>query len=163
MFGFVHRLWPSSLRQSGRAVPTDKGEDADAIRLLVITQDDNFFLFIHRVASGCGWETRLARTVERGLQVLDEFRAPVAIYDWPAMEQDWRCDVDRLAARPDRPCVLLASRVDDEYLSAELVRHGGFDVIPRTADEERLIRNIRFAGFFRKNSQTARGGQSFAR
>ncbi|HTA45665.1 MAG TPA: hypothetical protein VK789_24625 [Bryobacteraceae bacterium] len=162
MFGFVNRLWPSSLRQRGRGVPGNTG-DADPIRLLVITQDDDFFLFIHRVASGCGWETRLARTVERGLQVLDEFRASVAIYDWPTADQDWRCDVDRLAAISDRPCVLLASRVDDEYLSAELVRHGGFDVIPRAAGADRFIRNIQFAGFFRKNSQMARGGQPLPR
>lgn len=162
MFGFVNRLWPWLLRQPGRGVPGKMG-DGDLIRLLVITQDDNFSLFIHRVASGCGWETRMAKTVECGLQVLDEFRASVAIYDWPTAEQDWRCDVDRLAAIPDRPCVLLASRVDDEYLSAELVRHGGFDVIPRSADADRYIRNIQFAGFFRKNSQMARGGQPFSR
>lgn len=162
MFGFVNRLWRSSLRTAGPGVPRETG-DEDPTRVLVITQDDNFFLFIHRVASGCGWETRLVRTVERGLQVLDEFRASVAIYDWPLTEQDWRFDVDLLAARPDRPSVLLASRVDDEYLSAELVRHGGFDVIPRSADADRFVREIQFAGFFRKNSQVARGGQPFPR
>lgn len=158
-FGFVQRLWPASRRRP----EAETREDGGAMHLLVVTGDDDFFLFIHRVATGLGWEVRLARTVERGLQMLDEFRASVAIYDWPAAEQDWRCDVDRLAAQPDHPCILLASRVDDEYLRAELVRHGGFNVIPRTADAERLVRNIRFAGFFRNNSQTARGGLPFLR
>ncbi len=161
-FGFSHRLWPSFLRQDARLAQED-AEDGNRIRLLVVTRDDNFFLFIHRVSTERGWETRLARTVEQGLQVLDEFRASVAIYDWPATEQDWRYDVDRLTARADRPCVLLASRVDDEYFCAELVRHGGFDVIPRSADADRLIRKIQFAGFFRKSSQKARGGQPFLR
>lgn len=156
MFGFVNRLWPSSLRQPGRGAVNR--EDTNLIRLLVITEDDSFFLSIQRVASNSGWETRLARTVERGVQMLDEFRPSVAIYDWPAPEQDWRCEVDRLTAKPDHPCVLLASRVDDEYLGAELVRHGGFNVIPRSADAERLIRNIQSAGFFRRSSQMARGG-----
>lgn len=160
MFGFVNRLWPSS---TGRGGAARDGADGDLIRLLVITEDDGFFLALHRVATGCGWETRLARTVERGLQMLDEFRASVAIFDWPATERDWRCDVDRLTARPGHPCVLLASRVDDEYLSAELVRHGGFDVIPRSAESDRLVRNIQFASFFRRNSQMARGGQPFLR
>lgn len=159
-FGLVNRLWPPSLRRQGREVREDT-EDANRMRLLVVTQDDNYFLSIHRTATDCGWETRLARTVERGLQVLVEFRASVAIYDWPATEQDWRGDVDRLTAIPDHPCVLLASRVDDEYLGAELVRHGGFDVIPRSADADRLVRNIQFADFFRKNSRAARGGQPF--
>lgn len=162
IFGFVNRLWPLFLRQPSRVAASSQ-EDENLIRLLVITQDDNFSLYIHQVAMGRGWETRLARTVDRGLQVLDEFRATVAIYDWPEMEQDWRFDVDRLAARPDHPCVLLASRVADEYLSAELVRHGGFDVIPRSAGADRFVRNIQSAGFFRKNSQMARGGQPFSR
>src|SRR5580658_6073395 len=115
MFGFAHRLWLSSRRHQARQSAED-AENSDRIRLLVVTPDDSFFLFVHRVATGRGWETRLARTMERGLQVLDEFQASVAIYDWPETEQDWRCDVDRLTARADHPCVLLASRVDDEYL-----------------------------------------------
>ena len=137
------------------------GEDKNVIRLLVVTQDDEFFLSVHGVTTGCGWEARMVRTVERGLQVLDEFRASVAIYDWPGTEEDWRFDVDRLTARPDHPCVLLASRVNDEYLGAELVRHGGFDVIPRSVNADRLIRNIQFAYFFRRSA--VRGGRSFAR
>ncbi len=93
--------------------------------------------------------------------MLDEFPASVAIYDWPETEQDWRCNVDRLTARPNHPCILLASRVDDEYLAAELVRHGGFDVIPRAADAERLIRNIQFACFFRRiRRRRGEAGQS---
>lgn len=137
-------------------------EDPEAIiRLLVVTQDDKFYLSVHEVTTGCGWETRMVRTVERGLHALDEFPASVAIYDWPGTEEDWRFNVDRLTARPDHPCLLLASPVDDEYLCAELVRHGGFDVIPRSADADRLIRNVQFAYFFRRSQ--VRGGRSFVR
>ncbi len=150
------------MRQTNRSTPCNR-EDLDGIRLLVITQDDNFFLFINRLASDRGWETRLVRTVEQSLQMPDEFHASVAIYDWPATDQDWRRDVDRLAARQDHPSVLLASRVDDEYLDAELVRHGGFDVIPRSADADRFARNIQSAGFFRRNLQMGRGEKPFSR
>lgn len=137
-------------------------EDPEAIvRLLVVTQDDNLYLSVHEAATGCGWETRMVRTVERGLLALDEFPASVAIYDWTGTEEDWRFGVDRLAAQPDHPCVLLASPVDDDYLRAELVRHGGFDVIPRFADADRLIRNIQFAYFFRRSK--VRGGRPFVR
>ena len=125
MFDFFNRRWRSTPSHRTREVPGDS-EDQNLIRLLVVTQDDNFFLSVHEVATGCGWEARMVRTVERGLQIPDEFRASVAIYDWPATEDNWRLDVERLTARPDHPCVLLASPVDDEYLRAELVRHGGF-------------------------------------
>src|SRR5579863_8050014 len=155
MFDFLNRWRRLSRRHQMREVPED------VIRLLVVTKDDNFYLSVHGVATGCGWDTRVVRTVERGLLALDEFPASVAIYDWPGTEEDWRFDVDRLTARPDHPCVMLASPVDDEYLCAELVRHGGFDVIPRSADADRLIRNIQFAYFFQRNK--ARGGRSFVR
>jgi hypothetical protein len=60
--------------------------------------------------------------------------------------------MDRLSSLPDHPCLLLASPVDDEYLCAEVVRHGGFDVMPRSASQDRIIGNIRFASFSRNNS-----------
>jgi hypothetical protein len=160
MFDFFNRRWRSTPRHPVRQVPGDS-EDQNLIRLLVVTRDDNFFLSVHEVATGCGWEARMVRTVERGLQILDEFRASVAIYDRAATEDNWRLDVERLTAGPDHPCVLLASPVDDEYLRAELVRHGGFDVIPRSADADRLVRNIQFAYFFRISK--VRGGRSFVR
>jgi DNA-binding response OmpR family regulator len=155
MFDFLNRWRRLSPNHQMREAP------GAIIRLLVVTQDDNLYLSVHGVATECGWETRMVRTVERGLQALDEFPASVAIYDWPGTEEDWRFEVDRLTARPDHPSVLLASPVDDEYLCAELVRHGGFDVIPRSADADRLIRNVQFAHFFRRNK--VRGGGSFVR
>ncbi|MGA2716103.1 MAG: hypothetical protein ABSG41_23640 [Bryobacteraceae bacterium] len=162
MSGFLDRWRRSSPRHQTGEVHED-AEDKNLIRVLVVTRDDNFFLSVHGVATDSGWETRMVRTVERGLQILDEFRASVAIYDWRTTEDDWRFDMDRLTGRPDHPCVLLASVVDDEYLRAEVVRHGGFDVIPRSADTDRLISNIQFAHFFRRSSQTVRGGRPFVR
>jgi hypothetical protein len=128
---------------------------AEDIRLLVITRDDRFSDLVHDAAAACGWEFQHTGTVESGLDVLRSFRASVAIYDWPASdppgESDWRSAMDRLSAQPDHPCLLLASPVDDQYLCAEVVRHGGFDVMPRSASQDRIIGNIRFASFSRSN------------
>jgi hypothetical protein len=121
------------------------------VRLLVITRDDRFSRSVHGAAAACGWEIQHTGTVESGLDVLRRFPASVAIYDWPASEEDWRPALDRLSAVPDHPCLLLASPVDDEYLCAEVVRHGGFDVMPRSASQDRIIGNIRFASFSRSN------------
>jgi hypothetical protein len=88
---------------------------------------------------------RLTRNVEESLHALDSFPAHLVIYDWMPETNDWRLAVDKLSSRRDHPCILLASRVVDEYLWAELVSHGGFDVIPRSADTEQLIRSVRFA------------------
>jgi hypothetical protein len=154
MFDFLHR-W----RRSSVSPHFDEAQH----KLMVVTRDDDFFVVVHGAATGCGWEVRRAGTVELGVLDMEGFRASVAIYDWPASEEDWKNAVDRLASLPDRPCVLLASPVDDQYLDAEVARHGGFDVIPRSASPERIISAIEFAAFFRKNSLTTRGGRSFVR
>ena len=138
MFDFLHRR---------RHV--DNAEDKTIVRLLVITRDDRFSASVQDAAKACGWEFQHTGTVESGVDVLREFPASVAIYDWPATEEDWRPAMDRLSALPDHPCLLLASPVADEYLCAELVRHGGFDVMPRSAPRDRIIGNIRFASFSR--------------
>jgi RND family efflux transporter MFP subunit len=123
----------------------DATEDKNTVRVLVITRDDRFSTSVHDAAAACGWEIQHTGTVEHGLDVLREFPASVAIFDWPAPEEDWRPAMDRLSALPDHPCLLLASPVGDQYLCAEVVRHGGFDVMPRSASQDRIIGNIRFA------------------
>jgi len=49
----------------------------------------------------------------------------VVVYDWNPDNGNGRMAVDRFAARTDHPCVLLASKVIDDYLLAEFVRRGG--------------------------------------
>ena len=134
MFDFLHRR---------RHV--DEAGDKKVLRLLVITRDEKFSHSVQDAAAACGWEFQHTGTIESGLDVLRQFPASVAIYDWPASEEDWRPAMDRLSALPGHPCLLLASPVADEYLCAELVRHGGFDVMPRSASQDRMIGNIRFA------------------
>jgi RND family efflux transporter MFP subunit len=141
MFDFLAR-WRQSC---SHAQHVDAPEDKNIVRLLVITRDDRFSTSVQDAATACGWEFHHTGTIESGLDALREFPASVAIYDWPVSEEDWRPAMDRLSALPHHPCLLLASPVDDEYLCAELVRHGGFDVIPRTASQDRIIGNIRFA------------------
>jgi hypothetical protein len=56
------------------------------------------------------------------------------------------------------PCILLASRVYDQYLLNEVVRCGGFDVLPKSGSREQFARTLRFAWFRKENSQNHRAG-----
>jgi DNA-binding NtrC family response regulator len=159
MFDFAARLRLLSRRNPTSEV-AEAPEGKNTLRLLLVTRDDDLSCSVQNAAARCGWQMRLARSVEQSIPVLDEFRAPLVIYDWNPEEGDWRFAVDCLTARPDRPSVLLASPVVDQYLWAELVRHGGFEVIPRSANVEQLIRSVRFA---QRSSDVKRGGRSFSR
>jgi DNA-binding response OmpR family regulator len=149
MFDFAGRLrLPSRTNRASESTPEV------SIKLVLITPDDDLYLSVQKAAKHCGWELLRARSVEQSLQTLNRFPARLVIYDWTPEDEDWRSAIDRLSARPDRPCILLASRVIDEYLWAELVTHGGFDVIHRSADPEQLIRAVQFA---HRSTDIARG------
>lgn len=150
MFDFAGRL-----RHSSRG-----DRNSEAIKLLLITPDDDLYLSVHNAAKRCEWQLERARSVEQSLHTLDTFPARIVIYDWTPQDDDWRFAIDRLSARPHHLCILLASRVIDEYLWAELVTHGGFDVISRSADTEQLIRSVRFA---HRSTDITRGGRSLPR
>jgi hypothetical protein len=100
------------------------------------------------------------RTVEKACSFWGISCRASFIYDWILEKEDWRVAVDLLAASPGHPCILLASRAVDNYLWEELLRRGGFDVIPRSATVECLAGNIRFACFSLRRSPLSREPQS---
>src|SRR5277367_2678610 len=114
MFDFAGRLrLPSRTNRTSEAAPEI------SIKLLLVTPDDDLYLSVHHVAKLCGWELQRERSLEQSLHTLDRFPARLVIYDWTHESDDWRFAIDRLSTRPDHPCILLASRVIDEYLWAE--------------------------------------------
>jgi len=50
-----------------------------------------------------------------------------------------------LSSSRHRPCVLLVSRVVDDYLWNEVVRRGGYDVLSKPLREEEVARAIKLA------------------
>lgn len=71
--------------------------------------------------------------------------APVVLFDrdWPGTE--WKTDVERLAASPHHACVILVSGVADVYLWEELIRRGGYDVLPKPLQADKVARIVKLA------------------
>jgi DNA-binding response OmpR family regulator len=138
MFDFAGRL------RGNRALEGASASRA-AVSLLVLTRDVTLCDSASEAAARCHWDLRLAETIDAGLQILCGFPARVIIYDWNSETDDWSSAVDRLTGLPHSPRILLASRVVDEYLWTELLNHGGFDVISRSAAPDELIQSVRFA------------------
>ena len=76
---------------------------------------------------------------------MTRFRSPVILYDrdWPNAE--WRSTVYSFANSPQRPCVILTSRVADEYLWQELIRWGGHDLLAKPLRREDVSRALKLA------------------
>lgn len=76
--------------------------------------------------------------------------AAVVIFDRDLAVSDWREDLERLAGKNKRACLILLSKVADEYLFDEVVRRGGFDVATKPVREDELGRLVKLAVNFWK-------------
>jgi FixJ family two-component response regulator len=79
------------------------------------------------------------------LTALSKLESPIIIWDRDLTSGDWRNIVHALASLPQRPCVLLLSRVVDDYLWNEVVRVGGYDVLSKPLKEAEVVRVVRLA------------------
>jgi DNA-binding response OmpR family regulator len=128
------------------------------IRLLAITANDRFYSSLVEIAASCGWEIRRAGSIKEGLDVARAQSMPLLLLDWDEDGHDWRGEVRRLATAPGHPCVLLSSRVADENMRQEVIRFQGYDVLPRSADRDQIVRTIRFAWFWITRAQRFHDG-----
>lgn len=80
--------------------------------------------------------------------------SPVILYDrdWPNAE--WRTTVHSFATSEQRPCVILMSRVADEYLWQELIHWGGHDLVTKPLRAEDVSRTLKLALSYWKSART---------
>jgi len=149
MFRWVERLVLGS--KSRAADVTD--EAVSVVRLLAITENDRFYATLVDIASSSGWEIRRASSVQDGLDLLHTAGLPLILFDWDENGDNWRDAVKRLCSSPHHPCVLLASRFVDDNLRQEVLRFRGYDVLPKGAEREEIVRMIQFAWFWVTRSQ----------
>lgn len=90
-------------------------------------------------------DVRFAESCDEAYSVANQLSAPVILLDrdWP--ETEWRTAVERLTASPHRACVILVSGVSDGYLSQELIRRGGYDVLPKPLQADKVARVVKLA------------------
>jgi DNA-binding response OmpR family regulator len=106
-------------------------------------------------ARAIGWELKLLETVDQAVSCAGSEFVALVILDRDLSEHSWRRSVQRLANARSTPCVLLASSVVDPYLFQELVKRGGFDVIPKPIQSKELARLGRLAFAHWKSQHTS--------
>lgn len=110
---------------------------------LVVNQQDR-----HVLASAFGQnplDVRFAESCEEACSVANQLTAPVILLDrdWP--DTEWRTAVERLTASPHHACVILMSGVSDDYLWQELIRRGGYDVLSKPLQADKVARVVKLA------------------
>ncbi len=91
------------------------------------------------------WEIHFATSREEARDSVSRLHAPVMLFDrdWP--NEEWRTAVQSFASSPHRSCVILASRVADDYLWQELIRCGGYDLLAKPLRAGEVSRALKLA------------------
>jgi CheY-like chemotaxis protein len=94
------------------------------------------------------WKIHFATSREEAWDAVSRLHAPVILFDrdWP--NEEWRTAVQSFASSPHRSCVLLASRVADDYLWQELIRYGGYDLLAKPFRAGEVTRALKLAFSF---------------
>ena len=73
----------------------------------------------------------------------------VILCDRDLAASNWREALAKLVATAPGSHVILASRVNDDQLWQEVIRLGGYDVLTKPFQQERVMRSINYAGLTR--------------
>jgi DNA-binding NtrC family response regulator len=108
-------------------------------------------------------EVHFAESREEAWDAVNRLSAPVILYDrdWPNAE--WRTTVQAFASAPQRSCVILASRVADDYLWQELVRSGGHDLLTKPFRADDAARALKLASSFWTNARARTRSSALSR
>ena len=157
MFEIVRRLKTS---RQAEALPRNSGDlDGSAVKLLAVTQDPDAWHSLRDIADRLGWMLFWAPSCDKAVKLLDHYGMPLVICDRDLPGEDWRKVIQRIGSSKRRVCVLLASTVCDDFLWKEVTQHGGFDVLLKPFDAERVARTVKFAWSWRGWSHETRANQ----
>ena len=117
--------------------------------IVAMTADDDFYGTLTEIALSCGWILKRAGSVADVEAMMKAHPVSLVVYEPESQDARWSQVFERISSAQGRPCLLLASRAADQYLRQEVIRHRGYDVLPKFAPREQMIRSLRFAWFWK--------------
>jgi len=146
--------WMRAYRE--RLLPAEESAASDgriSVVALVVSDEDRQVLT--RVAQEERLEIHFPNSRVEAWDAMNRWNAPVILYDrdWPNAE--WRTTVRTFAAAPQHSCVILACRVADDSLWQELIRYGGYDLLPKPFRVEDVTRALRLASSYWRSGRSA--------
>lgn len=91
------------------------------------------------------WEVFFANTCDEARALLDHVKPQVLLMDRDVAGADWRTSMSSLASASNGSCIMLLSRVVDDYLWNDVVCNGGYEVLPKPAREDEVFRAVKLA------------------
>jgi DNA-binding response OmpR family regulator len=137
--------------------PNDEGspEGAPCIRIVSVLEGAEDRCLLDDVSARNQWDIFFANACDEACRLSDRLKPAVILFDRDVAGADWRQAVSSLASVSGSACILLISRVADNYLWNEVVSNGGYDVLPKPLREDEVLRAVRLAWSYWKGVRRA--------
>jgi DNA-binding NtrC family response regulator len=134
---------PRASQANGEEARTHGGEPTTTILLVSQLMEDHIDL--RRLLARARWETREAYCCREAVAKIAEQNPDVFLYEASLSDWNWKDLLEALSRRVNPPCLIVTSRLADEYLWAEVLNLGGYDVLAKPFDAEEVCRVVRLA------------------
>jgi DNA-binding response OmpR family regulator len=114
----------------------------NSVSVLAIGDFANDRALLQDISRLAGWQLIEARDRRRAMQYLERQRVQVVIAESELPNWDWKkvlSDIRRLAEPPQ---LIVTSRTADDYLWAEVLNIGGYDVLPQPLERDEVERVV---------------------
>lgn len=98
--------------------------------------------FLRDVFGVTGWSLYEASSVTEALTSMKRRPVDIVVTDRDLPDGRWRDLLDAFKTMPVPPPLIVTSRLADEYLWAEVLNEGGYDVLAQPFEAEEVIRVI---------------------
>ena len=97
------------------------------------------------------WELKTSRSLDEALPILRQKRVPIVICERDLDGASWKALLEQAALLPDPPYLIVASRLADEYLWAEALNLGAYDVLAKPYETGEVVRVLSSAWLHRQH------------
>lgn len=115
------------------------------IAILCILSEENDQRLIEEVCHGFRWNVYFASDLDDAQRLLARIEFQIVLLDRDLTGDHWREAMTRFATSSGALCILLVSKVFDDYLWNEVVRNGGYDVLAKPLRQPDLARAVKLA------------------
>ena len=91
------------------------------------------------LCSGSKWTLRPCATVESAIAALRQARIPLVVTERDLAPGSWRDILENILLLPDPPFLIVTSRLADDYLWAEALNLGAYNVLAKPFDASEVV------------------------
>ena len=126
------------------------------VRVLAVMPYDGERNTLFEIAKQSNWHLEFAATCESAVNLLRDQQFAVILCDRDLPGCEWRDAMKVLVTNAQGACVILTSPVNDDYLWQEVIQRGGYDVLTRPLQEQRVLHTIELAWSYWTSATTLR-------